>query len=82
VEFLHHRGHIAEMGHYSATHVAQGIQDLLICGEMMVAAVVFFFAFPLGDFVQRAPAPPAAAAPVPSALVAPVGPRSRFGTLT
>lgn len=41
----------------------QGIQDLLICLEMLVAAVFFFYAFPLSDYLrsthdQSSPSPP------------------------
>lgn len=31
---------------------SQGIQDLLICLEMLVAAVFFFYAFPLSDYLK------------------------------
>lgn len=31
----------------------QGIQDLLICLEMLVAAVFFFYAFPLSDYLRH-----------------------------
>lgn len=31
----------------------QGIQDLLICLEMLVAAVFFFYAFPLSDYLKN-----------------------------
>lgn len=31
---------------------SQGIQDLLICLEMLVAAVFFFYAFPLSDYLR------------------------------
>lgn len=78
---MEHKGHIGDMGQYSANHVAQGIQDLLICAEMMVAAVAFFFAFPLGDFVQHSSASAASAAAA-GAMVGPAAPpRSRFSTL-
>lgn len=30
----------------------QGIQDLLICLEMLVASVFFFYAFPLSDYLR------------------------------
>lgn len=32
---------------------SQGIQDLLICLEMLVAAVFFFYAFPLSDYLKN-----------------------------
>ncbi|CAM9401455.1 unnamed protein product [Ectocarpus sp. 8 AP-2014] len=50
--------------HDPSEHVAQGIQDLLICLEMLVAAVFFFYAFPLSDYLksphdnQASPSPP------------------------
>ena len=47
IEFLEHKGHIDDMGQYPADRVAQGLQDLLICVEMFVAAIAFFYAFPL-----------------------------------
>lgn len=58
IEFLEGRGHFASVvgissadGRDPADHVAQGIQDLLICLEMLVAAVFFFYAFPLSDYL-------------------------------
>ena len=33
--------------------ISQGIQDLLICLEMLVAAVFFFYAFPLSDYLKN-----------------------------
>lgn len=34
-------------------HFLQGIQDLLICLEMLVASVFFFYAFPLSDYLRN-----------------------------
>lgn len=64
IELLERQGHFASVegvngaeghdpsGHDATEHVAQGIQDLLICLEMLVAAVFFFYAFPLSDYLK------------------------------
>ncbi|CAM9571759.1 unnamed protein product, partial [Hapterophycus canaliculatus] len=64
IEILEGQGHFASVvgvssaegedmsQHDPSEHVAQGIQDLLICLEMLVAAVFFFYAFPLSDYLR------------------------------
>ncbi|CAM9524981.1 unnamed protein product [Pylaiella littoralis] len=64
IEILEGQGHFASVvgvssaegsslsKHDPSEHVAQGIQDLLICLEMLVAAVFFFYAFPLSDYLK------------------------------
>eukprot|EP00903_Cladosiphon_okamuranus_P008499 g8165.t2 len=68
IEILEGQGHLASVvgvssgeggnlnfsdhEHDPSEHVAQGIQDLLICLEMLVASVFFFYAFPLSDYLK------------------------------
>ncbi len=47
-----HQGTIGELDSHSAEMVAKGVQDLLICTEMLMAAIAFTFAFPVSDFVS------------------------------
>jgi hypothetical protein len=47
-----HQGTIGELDSHSAEMVAKGVQDLLICTEMLMAAMAFTFAFPVSDFVN------------------------------
>ncbi|CAN0454662.1 unnamed protein product, partial [Discosporangium mesarthrocarpum] len=37
---------------YPLLGMTQGIQDLLICLEMLVAAVLFLYAFPVSDYLK------------------------------
>ncbi len=47
-----HQGTIGELDSHSAELVAKGVQDLLICTEMLMAAIAFTFAFPVADFIS------------------------------
>ena len=38
---------------HATQHLADGIQDLLICMEMLIAAVAFTYSFPVNDFVPK-----------------------------
>ncbi len=51
IELLLRIGVIGQIGDHEAQHVAQGIRDLLIVVEMLVAAVAFLLIFPVRDFV-------------------------------
>lgn len=41
------QGTIGELDSHSAEMVAKGVQDLLICTEMLMAAIAFTFTFPI-----------------------------------
>lgn len=53
---------------HSAQEVADGIQELLICMEMVVAAIAFYFAFPASEYSEMALGEP----PVSSGASAPL----------
>ena len=38
---------------HATQHMADGIQDLLICMEMLIAAVAFTYSFPVADFIIK-----------------------------
>lgn len=44
---------IREMGEYTADDVATGVQNLLICFEMLLAAIAHVYAFPAEPFEGR-----------------------------
>lgn len=44
---------IREMGEYTADDVATGVQNLLICFEMLLAAIAHIYAFPAEPFEGR-----------------------------
>ncbi len=51
IEWLLRIGVIEQIEDHKAQHIAQGMQDLLVVVEMLVAAVAFLFVFPVRDFV-------------------------------
>ncbi|CAM9836798.1 unnamed protein product [Chrysoparadoxa australica] len=87
IEVLEHEGWIIDIGTHKASHVAQGIQDLLICMEMLVASLGFLCAFPVSDYTRPAREHPPAAAAIPAAAkqqgspLGGTGARERLGSL-
>eukprot|EP00475_Leptophrys_vorax_P015076 TRINITY_DN2141_c0_g1_i1.p2 TRINITY_DN2141_c0_g1~~TRINITY_DN2141_c0_g1_i1.p2 ORF type:complete len:169 (+),score=52.01 TRINITY_DN2141_c0_g1_i1:996-1502(+) len=45
-------GYVQANGNYSQNDVAAGIQDYLICWEMLLAAIAHIYIFPPSDFVD------------------------------